>query len=122
MTKWDKVIFVILIFTSLSGLLLQGSFFAERQGLQAVVEVDGALYGRYSLEEKNGKTLAITTEFGYNKIVIENGGVRVTESTCPDRLEILAGEIRNSGEMLVCLPNRLVVRIEGEGSVDGVVY
>ncbi len=122
MTKWDKVIFIILIIASLAGLLLQGSFFAERQGLQAVVEVDGALYGRYSLEEKNGKTLAITTEFGYNKIVIENGCVRVTESTCPDQLEILTGEIRKSGEMLVCLPNRLVVRIEGEGSVDGVVY
>lgn len=122
MTKWDKAIFCILIAGAMLALFLQGFLFSGRQGLQAVVEVDGKEYGRYMLQEKNGKTLAIRTEFGYNKIVIENGSVCVTESDCPDHLEIAAGGIQKSGEMLVCLPNRLVIRIEGKGSVDGVAY
>ncbi len=122
MTKWDKAIFCILIAGAVLALSLQGFLFSSSPGLQAVVEVDGREYGRYTLQEKNGKTLAIRTEFGYNKIVIENGSVRVTESDCPDHLEIAAGSIQKSGEMLVCLPNRLVIRIEGEGSVDGVAY
>jgi len=122
MTKWDKLIFCVLIAGAVFALFVQGFLFSGSQGMQAVVEVDGREYGRYSLQEKNGKTLAIRTEFGYNKIVIENGSVKVTESDCPDHLEMAAGSIQNNGEMLVCLPNRLVIRIEGKGSVDAVTY
>lgn len=122
MTKWDKSIFCVLIAGAVLALFLQGFLFSGSQNLQAVVEIDGREYGRYSLQEKNGKSLAIRTEFGYNKIVIENGSVKVTESDCPDHLEIAVGSIQKSGEMLICLPNRLVIRIVGEGSVDGVAY
>ncbi len=122
MTRWDKLIFFLLFGGALVGFFLQSLLFSQTGNLQAVVEVDGQLYGRYSLEEKNGKTLAIRTEFGYNKIVIENGRLWVAESDCPDGLEVTAGAIENSGEMLICLPNRLVIRIEGEGGVDGVAY
>ena len=122
MTRWDKLIFFLLFGGAFVGFFLQSLLFCESGHLQAIIEVDGQLYGRYSLEEKNGKTLAIRTEFGYNKIVIENGRLWVTESDCPDGLEVTAGAIENSGEMLICLPNRLVVRIVGEGGVDGVAY
>ena len=84
-----------------------------------MVEVDGRRYGEYSLQEKDGKTLEIMTEFGYNKIVIEKGSVHVSESSCPDGDEIAAGRIFKAGEMLVCLPNRLLIRITGEKDVDG---
>lgn len=88
----------------------------------AIVEVDGKEYGRYSLEEKEAKTLDVRTQFGYNKIEISGGGVRVTESDCPDKLELRRGEIRSAGQMLVCLPNRLVIHISGTREVDGIAY
>ena len=122
MTRWDKLIFLLLILGATAAIAMSEWLFSGAEGLQVVVEVDGQPYGRYALEEKNGKTLAISTEFGYNKIVIENGGVWVMESDCPDHLEVKAGVIQKSGEMLVCLPNRLVIRIEGGREVDGVVY
>ncbi|MBR5235984.1 MAG: NusG domain II-containing protein [Clostridia bacterium] len=122
MTRGDKIIFFLLIVGAILGLLCTKLLFATGGDSQVVVEVDGKLYGQYSLQEKNGKTIAINTEFGYNKIVIADGRVMVTESDCPDHVEIKAGAIEKNGEMLVCLPNRLVIRIEGRREVDGVVY
>ncbi len=122
MTRGDKGIFFLLLIGSLAALFYLGFFFSGGQGSVAVVEVNGKEYGRYALEEKEPKTLAIKTEFGYNNIMIENGKVWVNESDCPDGLEIREGAISHSGEMLVCLPNRLVIRILGRKEVDGFAY
>ncbi len=122
MTRGDKTIFFVLVLGSVIALLCLGLFLSGETGTIALVEVDGKEYGRYSLEEKERQTLAIKTEFGYNKVVIDNGKLWVSESDCPDGLEIRDGAIQNSGEMLVCLPNRLVIRIVGRREVDGFAY
>ncbi|MBE7034515.1 MAG: NusG domain II-containing protein [Ruminococcaceae bacterium] len=121
--KWgDRVIFACLFFGGILAMCLAPLWTSGGENAQVVIEVDGALYGRYSLQEKNGKTLAIKTKFGYNKVVIEEGQVSVTESDCPDRLEMKAGAISQKGETLVCLPNRLVVYIDGGEDVDALAY
>lgn len=122
MTRIDKLIFFILVFGALSAMALSELLFAAQSASTVSVEIDGKEYGRYNLQEKNSQTLAIESKFGYNKIVIANGSVCVCESNCPDGLEIQAGAIQKAGQMLVCLPNRLVVRIEGRRDVDGVAY
>ncbi len=122
MTKIDKLIFAVLIFTSVLSILFTNLIFAGQTPQTAVIEVDGKEYGRYSLYEKNGKTLDVQTQFGYNKVEIADGKVRVADADCPDRLDVKSGWISSAGEMLVCLPNRFVVRIEGDKEVDGVAY
>lgn len=80
-----------------------------------VVEVNGKEIARYSLEQIQGeKTVEIDNEFGKNVIVIDNNGAKITQSSCPDGLEIKSGKITKSGQSLICLPNRLVVRLEGK--------
>lgn|GEM_PF-1444467 len=54
-----------------------------------------------------------------NRIVIENGTVRVSEANCKNGICVKTGEIRMSGERILCLPHRLIVSIEG-GEVDGI--
>ena len=122
MTRGDKGIFFLLLLSSLLALFYLGFFSGGEKGNVAIVEVNGKEYGRYDLGEKEPKPLAIKTEFGYNNIMIEDGKVWVTESDCPDGLEIREGVISHSGEMLVCLPNRLVIRILGRKEVDGFAY
>lgn len=122
MTRVDKLIFFVLVFGAVSAMLASQLLFAAQNASTVLVEIDGKEYGRYNLQEKNSQTLAIESKFGYNKIVIANGRVYVCESDCPDTLEIKAGAIQKAGQMLVCLPNRLVVRIEGRRDVDGVAY
>jgi len=39
--------------------------------------------------------------------------VRIEASHCPQKICVHSGAIRRSGELLVCVPNRVVVRING---------
>ena len=61
---------------------------------------------------------------GHLTVVIESGSVRIEDADCPDRFCVRMGAIRSPGQMLVCLPNQIVVRIVGTGEteVDAVVY
>ncbi|MBQ4048772.1 MAG: NusG domain II-containing protein [Clostridia bacterium] len=61
---------------------------------------------------------------GHLTVVIESGSVRIEDADCPDRFCVRTGAIRSPGQMLVCLPNQIVVRIVGTGEteVDAVVY
>lgn len=122
MKKLDRKILVMLLILSILSLIFTNVIFTAHDSLIAIVEVNGQEYGRYSLAEKERKVLDVQTQFGYNKIEIVNGSVRVTETDCPDRLEVRQGEIRSSGQILVCLPNRLVVWLSGNREVDGVAY
>lgn len=51
---------------------------------------------------------------GTNTLIIKNGRVHISEATCPDKVCIYQGEISQSGEMIVCLPNLMIAKIVGE--------
>lgn len=86
------------------------------------IYIDGELDRCIDLTKDEYSEFEITSEFGFNKIIIESGKVRVSESSCDNKLEIKAGEISRSGQSLICLPNRLVVTIEGKDEYDAVTY
>lgn len=44
----------------------------------------------------------------------ENGRIRFVYSSCPDKTCIHTGWISNVGDMAVCLPNKVLVKIIGE--------
>ena len=58
----------------------------------------------------------IRTQYGFNLLEISNKGVRVLEASCPDKLDVKQGYIKNVGEQIICLPNRLIVSIYSEKS------
>ena len=123
MTKGDKIIFFSVLILSLFMILFSPGFLSKNVGKTVVIEVDGEIYGKYDfVAQKKPNVLEIKTKYGYNKVVIENDGVYVLKSDCPDEIEIKQGKIKNAGEMLVCLPNRLVIKIEGESEVDFFAY
>lgn len=51
-----------------------------------------------------------------NTIEISGGQVRMTEADCPDKVCIHTGKISQSGQTIVCLPNKIVISISGEHS------
>lgn len=61
---------------------------------------------------------------GHLTVVIESGSIRIEDADCPNRFCVRMGAIRSPGQVLVCLPNQIVVRIVGTGKteVDAVVY
>jgi hypothetical protein len=91
---------------------------------KVIISVDGSEYASYRLSEiLKPEIVRVETEFGVNVIEITNHGARVIEATCPDKLDVHSGEISKSGQMIVCLPNRLTVRLQGKKcEVDRVAY
>lgn len=49
-----------------------------------------------------------------NVIRVENGFVFMLDADCPDKLCKKQGKIRNSGETIICLPNKIVIRVDAE--------
>ena len=59
---------------------------------------------------------------GYNKIRVNDGKIAVIEASCPDKICVHQGAIANSSKTIVCLPNKLVIKIVSSkpDSVDGI--
>lgn len=52
-------------------------------------------------------------EGGSNHLVIKDGEASVTDASCPDKVCMKKGGIQKNGEMIICLPNRVTIRITG---------
>lgn len=88
----------------------------------AVVTVDGQEYGRYPLDEDQ-EILIQGAGGGTNLLVIKDGYADVMDASCPDKLCVHQHKIRDNGETIVCLPNKVVVTaVSSEPpALDGVV-
>lgn len=90
-------------------------------GTCAVVSVKGKEYGRYALSEN--QVYEIAGPLGVNRLIIRDGKVWMEEAVCPDHYCIKQGEILNTGEQIICLPNGIIVEIIGgeENGLDAIV-
>lgn len=44
-------------------------------------------------------------------IVVENGKIKVKESECPGHDCMHKGNIQNVGDVIVCLPNKIIIKV-----------
>ena len=56
-----------------------------------------------------------------NVVTIKDGKAAITKSDCPGTDCVHSGWIHEAGRSIVCLPNRVELRIEGTSEVDFVV-
>lgn len=79
--------------------------------MYAVAELDGREVARLPLSEDGEHTL-ICGDGEYNRIVVKDGTVFISEASCPDKICVHTGKVNREGDSIVCLPHRLVVRVE----------
>ena len=91
------------------------------EGAEVVVQVGGEEYARLPLSEDAELDIAQKGE-RHNHLVIRDGIATVTEATCPDGLCVHQADISRDGEMIVCLPNEVLITIENgeENELDGI--
>lgn len=121
MTKWDKLLIIVIVIVSIYGLYAVKTGAFNEGTKYVVVDVNGQEYKRISLGPNMvGKTIDIETKYGYNKIEFGDEKVRVIEADCPDKLDVKQGWISRPGEVIVCLPNLLVIEIisDSEQNMD----
>lgn len=128
MTKWDKLLIVFIAVISLVSLGFIKDKATNSDQKYISIQVDGQEVKKIIFDKKIiGKTIPMETEFGYNLIEIGDGKVRVIEADCPDKLDVKQGYISEPNEIIVCLPNRLVIEIIGgeedeEGDIDYITH
>lgn len=109
-----KIVYDIILGAALLLIALSVFLFVEctRTGGELVtVELDGEEIGRYPLDTDK----RVPLKDGKNVLVIEDGKAYMESADCPDKVCVRTGKISRVGEQIVCLPNRVFIRVIGEG-------
>lgn len=114
--KWIIIFVVLFLIFSAVFLLLK---YLGHAGTVADIYIDGELYKKIDLDAVvSAYDEKIESEYGYNIIHVENGGISVIEADCRDHICMHQGVITDDAVPIVCMPHRLVIEIEGD-TVDG---
>ncbi|NLJ33305.1 MAG: NusG domain II-containing protein [Firmicutes bacterium] len=118
--RYDKLLAGIIILAAFISYIVF-IFPGQESGVRVVVEAEGKEVYVFPLGElKAGEQIPITGPLGDSILEMGENRVRLVASPCPDHICLAMGWIDSPGEMIVCLPNRVVVRIEGEGDWDDI--
>ena len=82
----------------------------------SVIEVDGEVYASYDMDEVKGIIPISTPDGGENRVWVQEDLVFMESANCPDQTCVKQGVIRDGTVPIVCLPHKVIVRIEGGDS------
>jgi hypothetical protein len=84
-----------------------------------VVSVEGA-NSAWLFPADAKETIAVQGPLGNTVVSVDKGSAYVVSSPCANQLCIAQGKIHRSGGLISCLPNRVVITIQGKhNKVDG---
>lgn len=109
LTFADIVLFSLLLLFSFGSLAFIKSVLPG--GNTVIVEVDGEELYHLALDEATEKQ--IESREGHAVLEIRDGKVRLAESNCPNQICVRQGWIDRG--VIVCLPNRIIVRVGTKG-------
>ena len=113
---WLAIGIVVMLAAALMLCFLPGS---ETSAAYAQIYLDGQLIKTVPLGEN--QTFRVEGRFS-NEITVADGAIAFTASDCPGQDCVHSGSIHRSGRSLVCLPNKVEIRvISGSADVDFVV-
>lgn len=79
------------------------------------VECNGTDY-KYSLQ--NDQKIILQGAIGPLTLVINNGKASITESTCKNQICVHMAPINRSGEFIACVPNKVLITVEGNENLE----
>ncbi|MBP0963995.1 MAG: NusG domain II-containing protein [Oscillospiraceae bacterium] len=90
--------------------LISGTVFHTKSlsGGAAVIEIDGQIAEKRPLTQSGEFTVSGAEGMVF---LIENGGVRVKSSDCPDKICVKTGLVTAEYQSAVCLPNKVAVYV-----------
>ena len=114
----DLVLVGVLLIAAVLALFLLRNRQEKETGSNAVVTVRTADGEAIYPLNKDG---VFSLNGGTNTLVIENGEAWVSEANCPDKICMGMGKISKNGEFIACLPNQVIIVVEGgeESPIDG---
>ncbi len=93
-------------------------FLPKSAGEKFVVTHDGKIILEGELSKDS--EYSINGSLGQMKLLVKDGKISVVKSNCPRKLCIKRGSISKQGDSIICVPNRVIITIQGKGEIDGV--
>ncbi len=91
----------------------------DNYGKTFEVYVDNKLYGSYNLSEF--QEIKIEEDGKSNTVKVDKNGVKMIKSNCKNKNCVHQGYIYKVESNIVCIPNRILIKIKGEnGDIDSV--
>ena len=113
-------VFVTVIF-SLFLIITPSTNYSQKYVL---ITINNEEYMRINLPVEGRKEIVIENKYGKNVVLIENDTVEMYDSDCFDKICVLEGKKSKVGDIIACLPHRLLVEIKGikKDEIDGISY
>ena len=112
MKKRDIMILCILLGIGIAIYVLVFLFWQDK-GVSVKITHEGKTVAQLPLDKDNVYRFE-DTDGQFNQIVINNGFVSIDEASCPDKRCVKHQKIQKAGESIICIPNEIVVAIDGE--------
>ena len=121
LNRADILLILLLLFISFAPLLFLTSQTPDR--IYADITVDGKLIRRVALSGHTGRDTFVQTTVGghSNTIVVEEDTIAVTDADCPDKLCVMQGPAKKPGDIIACLPHKLLIEVKGSQTDSGLI-
>ena len=117
---WDIV--VIILALTLAGFSAWSVYLKPRNTIQVLIESQGR---RWIFPLDAEETIVVPGPLGNTVVRIHGNNAWVESSPCDNQICVAAGRLRGRGEFAACLPNIVIVMIEGRDDPekpDGVAW
>lgn len=113
-----KADILLLIFILIFGIgVSYWSLLGNSSGENVLITVDGHTYGIYPLSTDD--EITVTHGNHTNHITIKDGKVSMTYSSCKNQVCVHSAPISSTKDVIVCLPNRVIIEIQGSSKQSG---
>ena len=106
MKKNDWILIGIILFIICTSFVLS-FFYIEKGKANVIISISGEVWGEYSLDEDQ----EIKINSG-NVLEIKDGQAYMKKADCPDQICTEHAPIQTDNEVIICLPNKVVVEIQ----------
>ncbi|NLI98593.1 hypothetical protein GX441_08050 [bacterium] len=116
--RGDAILIICFLFISLVGIVFILSIKSDREPQMIKISSEGKFFElplRDTLFQVQGP-------LGVTDVRINKGHVYVTKAPCPNKLCMKQGKISRNGESIICIPNKIIITIEGNRKTDATTY
>jgi hypothetical protein len=109
-TPGDKILVILILALGIISLI--ALHHVRQPGDSVTIEVNGRII--HQLDLNTSQEVAVSGSIGKTIVKIEPGTARVIYSDCLEKICVKTGKIHRAGEIIVCVPNKVVVKINGK--------
>lgn len=113
-TRADKILIISLIIISAASYPV--AKYLSSQGSYLEIEVEGQT--RCVVRMDRDQDITVEGRLGPMVVRINEDGARFVQSPCVDNKCVESAPIKDAGEIAVCVPNRVMIRVLGESRIE----